>query len=85
MTLAEAVETWLAAKAEARAAEARLAPAKARLLEHFRASGKTELKTKAGKVGYSVTHPVGLDTAAVRFEHGDRYDIAGTRETLSPL
>ncbi len=85
MTVAEAAEQWLAAKRDAKAAEARLAPAKRVLLEHFR---KTERSTYKDLIAYSRTTYSGVDLEALRAELGkkiERFEVTRERETLSAL
>lgn len=85
LTVAEAAEQWLAAKKDIKAAETKLKPAKAVLLEHFRRTGRSTYK---GLIAYSVTPYVAVVPDLVRQVLGKRIsEVEETREreTLSPL
>jgi hypothetical protein len=84
VTLTEAANAWLEAKAEIKAAEARLKPAAEQLKAHFRKTGKPSFR----RVGYAVSTYTTIDTDAVRAELADRIDdflLVRERETLSVL
>lgn len=85
MSVAEAAEQWLAAKKAIKAAETKLKPAKAVLLEHFRKKGTSAYK---GLVAYSRTTYTALDADLVREVLGKKVsevEVVRERETLSPL
>lgn len=84
-TVAEAAETWLAARAELKTVEKRLDGAKTVLLDYFRRTGRTHWR---GRIAYHTTTYHQLDTTIARRLLGDKAaeaDVERTRETLTPL
>jgi hypothetical protein len=82
MTTTEAAEQWLRAKPAAKLAQAEVDEAEKVLKEYFERTGRT---TYRNKVGITVSAVTNLDTKRVREDHGDRYDVAGQRRTLTDL
>ena len=84
MTPTAAAKQWLAAKAEERAAKARVDEAAEVLKEMFRSTGKASFRG----VGYSQSTYVQLDAAKARQLLGKRAaeaEVTRIRETLSAV
>jgi hypothetical protein len=82
LSVAQAAEQWLQAKPAAKVAEKLVKEAEEVLKEHFTKTGRSTYK---GLVGLTTTPMTGLDTAAVRADHGTKYDTPGSRRTLSDI